>query len=221
MHRQIIRRPFRSKRRLPSAIPLVSVMIVGSSILLSSITGRMRPVVETMATSNAVNEISLAVSESVELSLSAQQAKYSDFVDVTCDEHGRITSLSFKTLESNALKHKFISYLSARLKEIDSEVLSVPIGNLSGVLLLSARGPDVRVSVHSIGDVSAVFENEFSSAGVNQTRHSVYLNVSVTIYLLIPGKIIPVTAEERVCVAETVIVGEVPSTYLNLQDGAA
>jgi hypothetical protein len=80
-------------------------------------------------------------------------------------------------------------------------------------------GPNIRVSVHSVGDVSVVFDNEFTSAGVNQTRHAVYLNVSVTIYLLIPGEIIPVSAEERVCIAEMVIVGEVPDTYLNLQDG--
>ena len=102
---------------------------------------------------------------------------------------------------------------------IESQDFYIPMGNLSGVLWLSALGPDVRVLVRSVGDVSADYENEFSDVGINQTRHAIYLKVSVTIQLMIPGRIIPVTAEDRVCVAETVIVGEVPSTYLNLPDG--
>jgi len=216
----ILRRPFRSRRRLPSAFPFVLAVAVGSVLLFSSVSRRLKPLVETIATSRAVNEISLAVSESVDLTLSEQQTKYNDFVETKWDASGRITSLSFRVSEGNAFKRDVISHLCVRLAAIDSDVLSVPIGNLTGILLFSAHGPDIRVSVRSVGDVTAVFENEFTSAGVNQTRHSVYLNVSVTIYLLLPGEIIPVLAEERVCVAETVIVGDVPNTYLNLQDGA-
>ena len=99
-------------------------------------------------------------------------------------------------------------------------MLAIPLGNLTGIVLFSALGPSVRVRVQSVGDVKTAYENEFTSAGVNQTKHSIYLNTEVTVYLLIPGEIIPVTVQERVCVAETIIVGDVPDTYLNLKDGA-
>ena len=220
MRGHILRHSFRFRRRLPPVIPLALAVVLVSILLISSISRRMKPLITTTATSKAINEISLAVSESIDRTLSEEQVKYSDFVEMSCDASGRITSLSFKIAESNAFKHKFISRLCGRLEGIGSDVLSVPIGSLSGILLFSALGPNIHVSVRSVGDVSAVFENEFASAGVNQTRHSVYLKVSVTINLLIPGEIIPVLAEERVCVAETVIVGDVPDTYLNLQDGA-
>ncbi|MDE6280627.1 MAG: sporulation protein YunB, partial [Oscillospiraceae bacterium] len=77
----------------------------------------------------------------------------------------------------------------------------------------------VRVRVDSVGEVIADYTNSFTSAGVNQTLHRVCLDITATIYLFLPGEVLPVTVSSSVCVAETVIVGETPDTYLNLDKG--
>ncbi len=180
----------------------------------------MKPLIKTMAVSKTVNLISLAISEEADSSLTEESLSYRDFVSMDTNQDGQITLLSFQTAESTRFKRLLTERLVTRLESIDPNVLAIPMGNLTGVVLLSALGPSVRVRVQSVGDVKAEYENEFIAAGVNQTRHSVYLKLEVTVYLLIPGEIIPVTVEERVCVAETIIVGEVPDTYLNLKNGA-
>lgn len=213
------RRGFRTRRRLPAALPpllLAAVLSVGFFRFLSA---RLRPQLEVMATSKAVNLISLAISEETDLSLAEGRLGYPDFVDMETDGSGRVTSLSFRTAESAAFRRQVVQDLIRRLEEIPPDELAVPLGNLTGLLFLSARGPSVRVRVQSVGDVTAEYVNEFTAAGVNQTKHSVYLSVSATVYLLIPGEIIPVSAADRVCVAETVIVGQVPDTYLNVENG--
>lgn len=213
------RRPLRIRSRLPSAVlPLIFAAAISFGFF-HFLSARVEPLIETMAVSKAVNQISLAISEETDNSLAENQLTYQDFVDVQTGSSGQVTSLSFRTAENTRFKRLVVERLIARLENIDPEQLSVPLGNLTGILFLSAAGPSVRVRVQSIGDVTAEFRNEFTSAGVNQTRHSVYLDLSVTIYLLIPGEIIPVEVAEQVCVAETVIVGQVPDTYLNLQDG--
>ena len=144
---------------------------------------------------------------------------YQDFIDVRTDSAGQVTSLSLRTVESTRFKRSVLEGLVARLESIDPALLSVPLGNLTGIMLFSAKGPSVRVKVQTIGDVAATYRSEFTAAGLNQTKHSVYLDLSITVYLIIPGKIIPVETAEQVCVAETVIVGRVPDTYFSQQDG--
>lgn len=213
------RRPFRVRGRLPAALLPILLAVVVSAGFFRYLSSRLEPLIETIAVSKAVNLISLAVNEETDDSLGEHQLTYQDFVNVETGSSGQVTSLSFRTAESTRFKRLVIERLIGRLEDIDPNLLSVPLGNLTGILIFSGVGPSVRVRVQSIGDVTAEYRNEFSSAGVNQTRHSVFLDLSVTIHLLIPGNIIPVTVTEQVCVAETVIVGQVPDTYLNLQNG--
>ncbi|MGN0985570.1 MAG: sporulation protein YunB [Candidatus Enterenecus sp.] len=213
------RRRFRTRRRLPAALlPLLAAaaLSVGFFMLLSA---RLRPQIEVMAESRAVNLISQAISEETDLSLAAEQLGYLDFIDMDIDSSGRVTSLSVKTAESTAFRRQVVQNLVRRLEDLPANELSIPLGNLTAFLPFSARGPSVRVRLQSVGDVTAEYVNEFTSAGVNQTRHSVYLSISVTVYLIIPGEIIPVSATDRVCVAETVIIGQVPDTYLSVGNG--
>ena len=213
---RLVRRRF----RIPAALlPLLLVAAISAAFFVR-LSQRVRPLIETIAVSKTVSLISLAISEETDGSLMAEAVAYSDFISVETDPAGKVTLLSFRTAECSRFKRLVTQRLVERLESIEPELLSVPMGNLTGITLLSALGPSVRVRVQSVGDVKTEFENSFVSAGVNQTKHSVYMRTEVTVYLLIPGEIIPVSVEERVCVAETVIVGEVPDTYLNLMDGA-
>ena len=70
----------------------------------------------------------------------------------------------------------------------------------------------------TVGTVRAEFDSQFTSAGVNQTLHRIWMEVTVPMTLLLPGGRVEVTVETRLCVAETVIIGQVPDTYLQVGD---
>lgn len=210
----------RMRRRIPPALVPLLLAAVGAIALFQVISSRLRPQIETLAVSRTVNLISLAIAEEADQSLTEEQLSYEDFISTQTDSDGQVTMLSFRTAESTRFRRQLTERMVARLESIDPDALAIPLGNLTGWMLLSALGPSVRVRVQSVGDVRTTYEQEFVAAGVNQTRHSVYLRVETTVYLLIPGEILPVTAQERVCVAETIIVGNVPDTYLNFKDGA-
>lgn len=220
MHRCPRRRLIRARRRLPVAVLPLLLAAVLSIGFFQCVSARLKPLIETLAVSKTINLISQAISEETDSSLTEEMLSYPDFVSMETNSDGKVTMLSFRTAEGTRFKRLITERLVARLETLDPDFLAIPMGNLTGVVLFSALGPSVRVRVQSVGDVKTAYENEFTSAGVNQTKHSVYLNAEVTVYLLIPGEIIPVTVQERVCVAETIIVGDVPDTYLNLRDGA-
>lgn len=208
---------FRPHHRPPAAFLPLLVSAILSVSFFRYLSWQLRPMIETIAVSKTINYISQTVHRTTDDCLTLEQLSYKDFIDVETEESGSITSLSINPGESTRFRRLVTENVIARLGSIEPEVLEIPLGTLSGFMLLSAVGPNIRVRIESIGDVSGNYTNEFSSVGVNQTRHSVYLDLTVTVYLFIPGGIIPVTSTERTCIAETVIVGKVPDTYLNLQ----
>lgn len=218
MRRFRVRPMLRVRHNLPPVAAPLLLTIVLSISLFRYISTQLSPLIQVVAQSNMKNLIAQAAASAVDDCLAAEQFGYPNFVDTTMDADGRITTLSLRTSDCAHFKSRVISVLIDKFGDISTDDLDIPLGTLSGELMLSALGPSVRVRVQSVGNASAEYVNEFSAVGINQTKHTVYLELSVTVNLLIPGEVLAVNSVERICVAETIIIGEVPDTYLNLQN---
>ena len=96
----------------------------------------------------------------------------------------------------------------------------IPLGNLSGVSLLMGRGPAVPVKIIALTSSRVEFNNSIVTAGINQTKHQISLHVIVDIDILIPWGTESSQVVSDVLIADTVIVGKVPETYLNTENMA-
>ena len=215
-------------KRLPEYLqregPLTVVFPVGIALalvcfLLHTLNGMLRPMLETTASSQATNLMVQAIDAAVDNCLQENNMNYRDFITLETDTAGKVTSITSNTAANSRFKRQVVEAVIRQLGAMNSEELGVPLGTLTGQLLLSGVGPRVRVKVDSVGDVTADYANTFTSAGVNQTLHRVCLDITATVYLFLPGEVLPVSVSSSVCVAETVIVGETPDTYLNLEKG--
>lgn len=200
------------------ALPVLAALAL-SWALLGTINKRLGPVLEAKASSQAVNLMTQAIDTAVDNCLQANDMNYGDFVTITTDGAGKVTSLTSNTAANSRFKRRVVEAVTRQLTTLDSDALGVPLGSLTGQPLLSGKGPSVRARVDSVGEVTADYANSFTAAGVNQTLHRVSLDITATVYLFLPGEILPVSVSSGVCVAETVIVGETPDTYLNLEKG--
>lgn len=209
----------RQEGPLSVALP-VGLALVLACLLLHTLNGVLRPVLETTASSKATNLIVQAIDAAVDNCLQENDMNYGDFVTLETDTVGKVTSITSNTAANSRFKRQVVEAVIRQLGAMSSEELGVPLGTLTGQSLLSGAGPRVRVKVDSVGEVTADYANTFTSAGVNQTLHRVCLDITATVYLFLPGEILPVSVSSSVCVAETVIVGETPDTYLNLEKGS-
>ena len=207
--------------RLRSAVSVlaVPVALAAAGWILHGLNGRLLPVLEAKASSQAANLMTQAIDIAVDNCLQENDMSYRDFVTITTDTAGKVTALTSNTVANSRFKRQVVEAVIRQLDTLDSDALNVPLGTLTGQPLLSGAGPSVRVRVDSVGEVTADYTNSFTSAGVNQTLHQICLEVTATVYLFLPGEILPVSVDSTVCVAETVIVGETPETYLNLDKG--
>ena len=213
-----LRAALRREGPLTLLLPLLGALVL-AGMLLHVLNGRLRPVLEAAASSQATNLMTQAISIAVDNCLQENDMNYGDFVTIVTDSSGKVTSLTSNTTANSRFKRQVVEAVTRQLSTLNSDALRVPLGTLTGQLLLSGIGPYVRVRVDSVGDVTADYTNSFTSAGVNQTLHQVSLDITATIYLFLPGGILPVSVSSSICVAETVIVGETPDTYLNLEKG--
>ena len=203
---------------LTVALPIAAALVL-VCFFVHTLNGRLRPVLETTASSQATNLMTQAINAAVDNCLQESDMGYADFVTIETDAAGKVTSITSNTAANSRFRRQVVEAVSKQLGTLDSDALSVPLGTLTDQPLLAGKGPSVRVKVDSVGEVTADYNNSFSSAGVNQTLHRICLDITATVYLFLPGEVLPVSVSSSVCVAETVIVGETPDTYLNLEKG--
>ena len=130
------------------------------------------------------------------------------------DLDGRITALKTNIGEVNRLKTDILNIINDEILALDSTDLGIPLGSLFLPEFISGRGPEIPVHIIAIRNSDATFESHFSEAGINQTLHQVTMVVSVDVAVLVLGKTDTFTMTSEVVVAETVIVGAVPDTFL-------
>lgn len=82
---------------------------------------------------------------------------------------------------------------------------------------MAGRGPGVKITISTIGDVETDLRSEFTSQGINQTLHKVYLQVKCNVDILTPFDNISQEIANQVLLMENVIVGNIPNTYYNLE----
>lgn len=200
-------------------ISLVVASLMGLLLAVYSIrlfNDRVQPILITAAQANTKNAVNRIVTEAVGKALAEEALGYRDMITLEKDNAGQITALTSNTLAMNRLRAEILGDILEQVDSLDSHTLGIPLGELTGLTVLSGRGPSLPVRIRSVGAANAEFRNVFTSAGVNQTYHQVMLEVSVEATLLIPGGTTQTTVVTQVCIAETVLVGEVPQTYLQL-----
>lgn len=204
-----VRRPRRPRRRWPLALAavLLLLLLVPSILYFRELSG-------VMAASDAADLITAAVNEIVLQTMSDPTLDYDYFVDFERDNDGRVAAIITNMARVNTLSARLLNAVveASNMGELD---LNIPLGNLLGSGMLLGRGPDVPVRVTMLTSSRAGFHNELVSAGINQTKHQVMLELFVDVDVLLPWEVCSTQVVVDVLVAETIIVGSVPNTYLN------
>lgn len=197
------------------SLVLSAILGIGLAVwVIHALDGSVRPVLTEMARAKVTNAVTQIVDEAVAGTLEEDGATYRDMVELQTDASGQITALTSDSAQLNRLRNEILETIITQVDLLDSEELGVPLGNLTEFSIFSDWGPVVPVQVLSVATAKAEFRNQFSDAGINQTRHQIMLDVTVDVVLLIPGGTEQVRVESSICTAETVIIGRVPDTYL-------
>ncbi len=155
----------------------------------------------------------VAVNDAVYYTLS-DEMRYSDLVTVIRNEQGDIVSFSANPLKINKIARDTASISQSNLKNLSLNGIPVPLGALTGIEALAGLGPSIYFRIIPVSSVSCDFSSTFESVGINQTKHSIYLNVIADISIVMPSSTENFAVTTQILVGESVIVGRVPDTFL-------
>lgn len=183
------------------------MFLVASLLYLKDLSGQ-------IAVSDARDIMTLQANTAITQVLQEGDYDADYFVKFEKNGAGEVTAISSNMTHVNALSAEILDRVVG-LTENRKLTVSIPAGNLTGLSLLMGRGPGIPVEILVLTSSRVEFQNSIVTAGINQTKHQISLNVIVDIDVLVPWGTENTQVITEVLIADTVVVGQVPDTYLN------
>lgn len=141
---------------------------------------------------------------------------YEDFITVVKDNNDNVIMLRANTNTINSIASDIPIKIIDEFKKNDNTAIGIRLGSIVGLKIFSGSGPKINAKISNVGNVETNLKSEFISQGINQTLHRIYLEVSVNVSILTPYDVINTNIVNQVLIAESVIIGNVPESYYNL-----
>ncbi|MBQ8406986.1 MAG: sporulation protein YunB [Clostridia bacterium] len=199
----------RKRRLIVILVVLVSLLALLFFFFQRNVTRVLISVSEaTMRASTTV-----AVNDAVYYTLS-DSMRYEDLVTVERNETGDIVAVRANALKINKIARDTASISQSNLKNLSLNGIPVPLGALTGIEAFAGIGPNIHFRIIPVSSVACDFSSVFESVGINQTKHSIYLNVIADISIVMPSRTENFAVTTEILVGEFVLVGKIPETYL-------
>ena len=202
------------RRRIRSLFRFSILLLAISIILFFLFRSRYQDVIRELAETQVKNTTSDLTNDAIAKQIADGIIQYDRIVFFEKDLDGKITALKTNMSEVNRLKTDILNIINDKILALDTSDIGIPLGSLFLPELLSGKGPVIPVHILSIRNSDATFSSNFVQAGINQTLHQLIMMVSVDVTILALGQVGSFTITSEVVVAETVIVGDVPNTFL-------
>lgn len=157
--------------------------------------------------SECVNE---AILESLE-----EDFSYNSLIDIEKNNLGDIVLMNAKTYEVNKLSRKIVNYTSTKLNNRFLNGIPVPSLAFTGIPILSGYGNKINLKTMFVSSVNCNFVSKFTAVGINQTLHSIYVEVTSTSMINSFLSKNQVKCNTQVLICESILIGKVPEIYLN------
>lgn len=204
----------RKKINLSKEYKLVLAVLITAILTVCYLVKTIGPTFNQLCLNEAKSVATQIVHETIDEVM--EKYGYNDLVTLVKDKEGKIVSMQANI----AIINKIISQISLKIQDkIDNTPnrdIYIRLGSFTGIKLLSGRGPKVPIRISSIGNINTEVMSEFTSTGINQSIHRIFTNITCKIEVLTPFDTISNEIEEKIILAENVIIGNIPENYLDI-----
>lgn len=201
-----------ARRPILRAAGVVLLLLAAAGVF--SLSHVLRDMVTDYAASEARDEVVTKVNAIVKDVMAQTRAEGKSLVELQRDENGSVTAVSADAVVINDLAAEVLSRAISETEE-NAVTVEIPLANLFGSVLLMNHGPSITAHVTVLSSSSAGFRSELTGAGINQTRHQLFLDLDIQLSFVLPWRALDTSVQTQILLSETVIVGEVPNSYMN------
>lgn len=146
----------------------------------------------------------------------AETGSGSDLIIIKKDKSGGMDMVQADSIRINLLKTELSVSMQQKFREMEEERYEVPVGALLGSQVFSQMGPVVKIRIIPMTVSSMDFKSEFETQGINQTKYRIYIEHKCRVRVLAPFSSKMFELAGTIPVAETVILGEVPHSFVQV-----
>lgn len=200
----------KSKKQI-KIILIIFIAILTLTIILKSI----NPIFEARCIEK-VQELATNITN-IQSSKILKEKNYGNIVELAKDEKGNISVIKSDVVIINEIASDIAVAIQEELSKFRTEQIYIPVGSFLGSNLLAGFGPNIKIKILPAGNIKTDIKTEFVSSGINQTMYRIYLELQCEVKILTPFKTMDTVITNQVLLVETVIIGEIPSSYYNLE----
>lgn len=141
---------------------------------------------------------------------------YKNLVDIEKDGDGNIVLLSADTMKMNKIAGEIAAQAQKQLNDLGIIGIKIPLAFILNNNILAYYGPSITVKMRPLGYIETSYSSDFQSAGINQTRLKIYINVSTDMRVTIPLKSSDSKVKNQIPISETIVVGKIPQTAISM-----
>ncbi|KJS87961.1 MAG: hypothetical protein JM58_02530 [Peptococcaceae bacterium BICA1-8] len=201
--------------KVSNSFIVISIVILVLFLIIYMIESNLKPTVTRMAES----KVNLMANEIINKTIYEEilkNTKYTDLIEIHKDSDNKITMIQANSIEISRLMTATNLKIKESLNDLREEILVIPLGQALGSYLFAAHGPKIKVRILPVGEIEVKLHQDFHESGINQTRHILYLDVRTSLTVVIPLATEKITVATKTPIAETIIIGPVPSTMVRL-----
>lgn len=201
------------RREMQSTFRIIVLLLLVAVIAIVVAAAKLEPVLEETVAVMINNDIAEYLNAAVSEAVRSEEFQYGELVTIERNSKGDVAAVTANMARINILKTEIAAYVLEKLSDRMENIIRVPLGNVLGGAMMSGRGPDIPIKIISVSNFYTDFSNDFTEAGINQTRHRIILDFEVEIEVLMPRGTVTESIKNSVVVAETIIVGDVPNSF--------
>ena len=200
-----------AKKKLYIVLTIILLIIISIFLYLHYV---VNPIIID-ATEAKVRSLTQSSVENAVYSVIQDEQIYNELIEIIKDDNNDIQMITANAYKINLLSKEILTSAQESLNNLGEHGIEIGIGTFTGITLLTDRGPKVNLKLSPIGTIYTRFHSEFTSAGINQTIHSIYLYVETDVSIILPTDTKIVNTTTEILLTESVITGKIPDTYLN------
>ena len=145
-----------------------------------------------------------------------QNITYDSIISEVTDENGKIVALRTNTNELNRISNNLAIDIEENIARQNETSIKIPLGLFFNTGIFGGAGVRVKIKTVPLGDTKIECISQFDSVGINQTRHRIVLNIKTYFTIIAPVYLRNECYEKEIVLAETILNGDIPDTYYNL-----
>lgn len=191
---------------------LLIIVIVNISIYIFN--KKIEPTLDAICSNNAKNIAFKASNEAVYEYI--ENIKYDDLINLEKNSLGKVTAITANVSEINKLSNIVSSNIQKKLEQNRDSNITLPLAEIFGIRVIGSNGPKIKVTTVVEGNVDVNFKSTFEDAGINQTKHTLYVEINTNVSTIAPLFKSEKKYVNNIMIAETIIVSDTPTSYYEI-----